>query len=220
MAEVGAAERWNHNIHYHSVVLGAVPAGARTALDVGSGDGLLARDLREVVPDVTGLDIDGAVLDRARSEDSRVRWVQGDVRTAPLAPGSFDVVASIAMLHHLPDLDAALRRFSELTAHGGVVAIIGLARDRSPLDRLWSLAGVVWHRVLTRRRRVWAHTAPVVWPPPHSYAEVRRAAARVLPGARWRRLTLWRYSILWTKPCNGAPQASRVTPAGQDHDTS
>ena len=192
--------RWNHNIHYHPRVLRAVPAGARTALDVGTGDGLLARELRELIPHVIGLDIDAAVLARARSDGDRIEWMLGDVRTAPLMPGSFDVVASVATLHHLPDLDAALRRFAELTAPGGVVVIVGLAREASLLDHLWGLAGVVWHRVAARRRTVWEHSAPIVWPPPHTYADVRTAAARSLPGARWRRLVLWRYAIVWMKP--------------------
>lgn len=39
--------RWNLNIHYHRVAVEAIPAGARTALDVGSGDGVLALDLAD-----------------------------------------------------------------------------------------------------------------------------------------------------------------------------
>jgi hypothetical protein len=32
-----------------------------------------------------------------------------------------------------------------------------------------------------------------------TWSEVRRTAARVLSGARYRRHLLWRYSIVWTK---------------------
>lgn len=39
------AERWNHNLHYHSVILNAVPDGTTRALDVGCGEGTLARQL-------------------------------------------------------------------------------------------------------------------------------------------------------------------------------
>jgi 16S rRNA A1518/A1519 N6-dimethyltransferase RsmA/KsgA/DIM1 with predicted DNA glycosylase/AP lyase activity len=44
---------WNHNTHYYRRILRAVPCGTRSALDVGTGDGLLARDLHEKVPEVT-----------------------------------------------------------------------------------------------------------------------------------------------------------------------
>ncbi|WP_326643526.1 methyltransferase domain-containing protein [Nonomuraea fuscirosea] len=60
-------KRWNHNIHYHPRILRAVPDGAKSALDVGCGEGTLARELRRVVPHVTGIDPDAAVLGLARS---------------------------------------------------------------------------------------------------------------------------------------------------------
>lgn len=199
----GSGARWNHNIHYHRLILDAVPAAARTALDVGTGNGLLAADLHRRVPHVTGLDTDSGVLDSARKEDEGVSWLQGDVMTYPFAEAQFDVVASVATLHHLPDLDAAFRRLAMLTAPGGVVAIVGLARSSQPLDLVFDLAGAVQHRRCTRRFGFWEHSAPMAWPPPHSYAEVRRSAARALPGAKWSRLALWRYAVIWTKPVSG-----------------
>lgn len=193
-------DRWNHNIHYHRVVLDAVPEGAHNALDVGAGDGLLTRELRTRVAHVTAIDVDRKVLDRAQTHDPGVTWVVGDVLDHPLVPGTFDVVASVATLHHLPDLAQALRRFAELTAPGGVLVVVGLARSTGLKDLPYEIAGAVQHRVLARRRTVWEHSAPTVWPPPHDYAEVRRTAAAVLPGARWRRLPMWRYSLVWMKP--------------------
>lgn len=45
----------------------------------------------------------------------------------------------------------------------------------------------------------WEHPSPTHWPPPETYAAMRRTAARILPGARLRRRLLWRYSLVWTK---------------------
>jgi methyltransferase family protein len=58
--------RWNHNLHNHRVILAAVPDGARRSLDVGCGEGMLARDMRRVVAHVTGIDRDAASTDVAR----------------------------------------------------------------------------------------------------------------------------------------------------------
>ena len=101
--------RWNHNLHYHRVILAAVPDGARRSLDVGCGAGMLARDMRRVVAHVTGIDRDAASIDVARREDggAGVEYVVGDFMTEP---GSFDHIASIAALHHT---DAALQRMRE-----------------------------------------------------------------------------------------------------------
>ncbi|WP_455132531.1 hypothetical protein [Microbacterium aurum] len=73
--------RWNHNIHLHRVVLAAIPSGARSALDVGSGDGMLAAELRDVISEVVAIDLDGDVLRRAAVEHSGIVWVRDDVMT-------------------------------------------------------------------------------------------------------------------------------------------
>jgi len=194
------AVRWNNNIHYHRRILDVVPEEARTALDVGTGNGLLAAELRSRVPHVTGLDPDATVLEFARGEDSSVSWVQGDVMTFPFSVESFDVVASVATIHHLPDLDRTFTRFAELTAPGGVVAVVGLAKSSRPLDLIFDVAGLAQQQGYKSRYGVWAHSAPIVWPPPHTYTDVRRSAERVLPGAKWSRLAMWRYLLVWTKP--------------------
>lgn len=190
---------WNHNTHYHGLVLRSLTGSARTALDVGTGDGLLASELRDRLPDVTGIDADAGVLARARRLDGRVRWILGDVLTHPLPEAHFDVVASIAAVHHLPDLAAGLSRLADLTAGGGTLVVIGCARSASPGDFAMDAMGAVQHRVLSRARGFWEHTAPVRTDFPHTYAQVRRIAAATLPGAQWRRLPLFRYLLTWRK---------------------
>jgi hypothetical protein len=59
---------------------------------------------------------------------------------------------------------------------------------------------VLTHRAHAVREPTWQHPSPVVWPPPHDYAQLREIAARVLPGSRFRRHALWRYSVVWVKP--------------------
>jgi trans-aconitate methyltransferase len=194
------APRWNHNIHFHRVVIDAIPTGATSALDVGTGNGMLAKELRDRLPDVTAVDIDAAVLAEAAAEHGRdIAWMRADVMNHDFGR-SFDVVASIATLHHFDDFEDALVRLRELTAPGGVLVVVGLADESSLSDRLRGLAGVVQHQYYARTRNVWEHTAPTVWPPPHTYAEVRAGAAKVLPGVRWKQYALWRYSLIWHRP--------------------
>ena len=193
------SRRWNHNIHYHGVILGEIPEGARTALDVGCGNGLLTRELQRVVPEVVGIDADEGVLGQARRDCGDVDWVFGDVLTHDFGR-RFDVVASVAVLHHIPDLRAGLRRLAALTAPGGVLAVVGLARATRLRDRLIHVPGLFQHWWFSARYGFWEHTAPTAWPPPHDYTTVRRVAAELLPGMVWRRLPLWRYSLIWHRP--------------------
>jgi len=191
---------WNHNIHYHPLVLGAVPHGCQRGLDVGCGEGLLARELRQVVPHVVAIDSDEPVLERARQQDagSCVEYVTGDFLSYGFAPESFDVIVSVAALHHM-DPAAALRRMRELLRPGGTLAVVGLARSRVR-DLPADAAGVIAHRVLLAARSYQQVNAPTVWPPPQTYAQMRRIAGEVLPRARYRRHLLWRYSLTWAKP--------------------
>jgi SAM-dependent methyltransferase len=195
-----APGRWNHNIHYHPLVLRAVPEVCRRALDVGCGDGILARELRERVAEVVAIDLDAKSIDRARQQGGEhIDFRQGDVLTHPFAPESFDLVAAVASLHHM-DASAGLRRMEWLLRPGGVLVVVGLARSASLADHAFDAAGVVASAAYRLRRTHWEHGAPTLWPPPTTYAEMRRIAQAVLPGVGYRRHLLFRYSLTWTKP--------------------
>jgi 2-polyprenyl-3-methyl-5-hydroxy-6-metoxy-1,4-benzoquinol methylase len=198
-------QRWNHNIHYFNVLLDEVPAGARSGLDVGCGDGMLARRLRSRVERVVGIDLDRDQITLARSTASSehaqdVEYVHGDVMTYRFDE-RFDAVVSVATLHHL-DTEPALRRMADLVAPGGVLAIAGLARSTRPSDVFHNGVATVLTQVLKRTggRRYYTHSAPIVWPPKDSFVDVRTIATAVLPGVRYVRQHLWRYTLVWRKP--------------------
>jgi SAM-dependent methyltransferase len=206
-------EPWSHNAHYHRVILAAVPPSCERVLDVGCGQGALTRRLRSVVPEVTGMDRDERSIEIAcaHQQADGISYVLGDFLAVPLAdgplrPGSFDLVTAVASMHHM-DTEAALRRMAELLRPGGVLAVVGLARDSSPADIGLLIPAVICTRVRlaasawARRgvRSESAYQSPIVWPPAMTYRQVRRLAAGVLPGAKFRRRLYWRYSLVWTK---------------------
>ena len=210
------SKRWNHNIHYHAVVLRALRGPRERALDIGCGEGILARKLSQRVRHVVALDADAPSIELARQGDPapEIEYLLGDFVTYPFAPGSFDFVACVAALHHM-DEPEALRRMRELLRPGGTLAAVGLARSRSLVDLTLDVAATVVTRVLRVADTYWESPAPTVWPPPHTYREIARIVQDTLPQARFRRHLLWRYSIVWTKPAaagEGQPntRASRV----------
>jgi len=199
----GARSSWNHNTHFHPFVLRGLPPGA-TALDVGSGEGLLTRRMLAAgAGHVTGLDASAPMVELARGlavgepRSADLDYVVADVLDAAQL-GTFDLVACIATLHHL-GLDRGLERLRELTAPGGRLVVVGLARPSTPLDRVLDVWSVPVNRVATAARGYWEHPAPVR-DPDETYADVRAAAARALPGSTFRSRLYWRYTIEWRAP--------------------
>jgi hypothetical protein len=82
---------------------------------------------------------------------------------------------------------------------GGRLAVVGLGRHASLADWLMDGAGIPLNQYYKRTRGETDPGAPIM-EPDMSWSQVRETAARVLPGARYRRHLLWRYSLVWTKP--------------------
>lgn len=194
-------DRWNINIHYHGLLADAV-ADADTVLDIGCGEGMLARRLRRRASRVTGIDLHEPSIElaRAQSPDGDITYIHGDALEYPFAPASFDGIVSVATLHHM-DAEAGLTRMRELLRPGGTLAVVGFAQSTLPSELPMTVASMLaYSGVRLVRRKRWAHPSPIVWPPPETYAGMRRLTERVLPGARFRRHLLLRYSIVWTVP--------------------
>ena len=192
---------WNHNTHFHPLAVRHV-APATSALDVGCGEGLLTRQLAAAgAARVLGVDVEPAMVAEARSRApegaSGLDYREGDFLAMPVE-GRFDIVTCVATLHHV-DLATGLRRLRELTAPGGRLVVVGLARTSGAADLALSLASAVVDPIVKARRGYWEHPAPLA-DPEHSYADVGASAARELPGARFRRRLFYRYSLEWTAP--------------------
>ncbi|MER7637082.1 class I SAM-dependent methyltransferase [Streptomyces sp. NPDC126522] len=193
---------WNHNVHYHHVVVDAVPEGCRTALDVGCGDGLLARKLAGRAGSVTGVDRSPEMIRLARADvPENVTFVEADyLDGTSLDDGTYDFVSAIAVVHHT-EFDSAVARLVSLLVPGGRLVIVGLAYNKTFLDWMISGCGLPVSRFLARRHG--GKLGPVGMPVEDtlmSWGEAREDVRRLLPGARYRRRLLWRYIAVWDKP--------------------
>lgn len=204
-------DRWDHNAHYHGFLLRCVPPACGTALEVGCGAGAFSRLLARRCACVTGIDLSPVMvrLARERSFDvPNVTYRVEDAAESELSEASYDCVASIATLHHLP-FEPMLERMARALRPGGVLLVLDLVQTEGFGDALRDLLAVpmnlLLHRVRTGAfrdplevRRAWREHGES-----DNYlrlSEVRAACARLLPGAELRRHLLWRYSIVWQRP--------------------
>ncbi|MEU9019296.1 class I SAM-dependent methyltransferase [Actinomadura sp. NPDC048394] len=198
------AEYWNHNTHYHGVVLRNVPRGCGEALDVGCGDGLLARRLAPRAAHVTGLDRSAEMVVKAKTLSEgvgNVDFVEAGLLEYDLPERHYDFVCCVAAIHHM-DFAAGLTAMRDAVRPGGALVVIGLANNAGVKDFLYGAAGLPGHLLHSRvlKRKAAGEPGAPLADPDMTWGEVRDEALRLLPGAVFRRHLLWRYSIVWHRP--------------------
>ncbi|WP_405719838.1 class I SAM-dependent methyltransferase [Streptomyces sp. NBC_00046] len=199
-----ATHPWDHNAHYHRWIRRRLPGRFSSALDVGSGSGDLARLLASRAGAVHGIDVDPAIVARAREltdPAAPVTFAVGDA-LEEVPPGPYEVITCVATIHHMP-LSDALTRFRQHLAPGGTLVVVGLYRPQSRSDYLIDAIAIAsniamaWIKNKGREApRPASMTAPTR-PATMTFADIVRDARQALPGARLRRRLFWRYTLVW-----------------------
>ncbi|ANW18071.1 class I SAM-dependent methyltransferase [Streptomyces clavuligerus] len=203
---------FDHNDHYHRLLLRRIPENCRRALDVGCGTGSFARELAGRGVEVDALDPAEAAIETARSLSLRsaharqIRWQQADITDTALSPGTYDYIACLASIHHVPF--GTVEKLREALSPGGVLVILGCYRESTFSDRLLSLAAVPANalcRAVTWIRESFGWKQDISRPsvttrPLMTLPEISRSARGLLPDSTIRRLLLWRYLLVYRKP--------------------
>lgn len=90
-----------------------------TVLDVGAGEGQVARMATEAGLRVTALDPAWAQVSVGQGRAGGVAWLQGSAMTLPFADASFDAAVACLVFEHIADLDAAIAEVSRVLRPGG-----------------------------------------------------------------------------------------------------
>lgn len=183
------------------IILDTVNAGrGDPVLEVGCGHGLHARGYAERF-DYHGIDISPSLAEETRTKiDGQGDVYAGDAADLPFPDNEFEAVVGAAILHHLPDQEAAIREWTRVVRPGGSVTLME-PNPLFPKDFVQSLTipeeqhvrNVVFWRLRRALQSVpvdrWTiepriYTLP--WPAAaHGLYDRIDDAARRVPGFRW-----------------------------------
>ena len=114
-------------------IVGAVPEPQpyATALELGAGTGFFSLNLKQagVLDEVHVTDLSPGMVEAAKANAEALGFtVQGRVADAERIPyddNTFDVVVGHAVIHHIPDVEAAFREMLRVLKPGGRFVIAG-----------------------------------------------------------------------------------------------
>ena len=104
---------------YRDAFFDLVPAPGAATLEVGCGEGRVARDLVARGHRVTGLDASPTLLGAAAEADPASRYVVGPAEALPFDDGAFDLVVADNSLMDVDDMPVAVREAARVLAPGG-----------------------------------------------------------------------------------------------------
>ena len=144
--ELAVRADFDERAQYVDMLVERLPAGAKV-LDLGCGAGLPAtRQLAEHF-DVTGVDISGRQIDRARYNVSNAAFMQADMASLEFPPASFDAITAFYSIIHLPrgEQPRMLQSIANwLRPEGLLVATMGVESTEAGFEELWLGTPMFW----------------------------------------------------------------------------
>jgi SAM-dependent methyltransferase len=93
--------------------------GCRRILDVGTGEGQIARMMAELGSSVVGIDPTEAQVRVALDRGGGPAYARADAAALPVASGSVDAVVACLVFEHIPEVDEAIAEVARVLAPGG-----------------------------------------------------------------------------------------------------
>jgi len=117
---------------YRAGLRAYIGTGNGRALDLGCGEGRIARELKALGYHVTAADAVAELVEAARQAESADDYAVADARSLPFGDGSFDLVVAYNVLMDVDDVPAAVREIRRVLRPAGqlVVSLVHPFRDR------------------------------------------------------------------------------------------
>ncbi|MDR0723255.1 MAG: class I SAM-dependent methyltransferase [Treponema sp.] len=201
-------DKWDHNQQYQHYLLKHIPKNCNTILDVGCGTGELTKKLVSYSKEIIGIDISENMIHEAkkRNNDEKITYLKVSVeKYFEEADKTFDIIISIAALHHM-DEEKILQMMKNKLTRNGKIVILDLVKSETIGDWLLSILAALlnpWIMLIMRRRIRVTKEERKAWDGHFRYdnyltiREAKKIARHVLGKSKVKRHLFWRYSILY-----------------------
>jgi SAM-dependent methyltransferase len=105
--------------HHRDQFLAILPPPDRLTVDIGCGEGRLARHLRQLGYAVVGIDASPSLVAAARATDPSTQMVLADAAALPVADGCADLAIAFMSLQDVDDMPMAVREAARILRPGG-----------------------------------------------------------------------------------------------------
>ena len=112
----GGDHHWDFNLPRFLELL---PSPGRQTVDIGCGEGRVARELRALGHRVIGVDQSAELVAAAAEADPASRYLVADAAALPLADSSADLAIAFMSLQDIDDLRGAIREIARILEPGG-----------------------------------------------------------------------------------------------------
>jgi SAM-dependent methyltransferase len=93
--------------------------GAQRVLDIGTGEGQIARTVKESAETVVAIDSAKAMIEQANLRSDGITFMRADVSNLPFEDESFDAVTTCLVIEHVDDMPKAISEISRVLVRGG-----------------------------------------------------------------------------------------------------
>ena len=205
-------DKWDHNRQYQNYLIKYIPKNCNYILDVGCGTGELTKKLSLFGKEIIGIDISENMVSEAekRNYDEKIRYIKISVEDyLEETDKRFDIIISIAALHHMNE-EKILKMMRDKLTEGGKILILDLVQNKTIVDYFLTIIATILNplvmlimngrlRVSKNEREAWA--GHFQYDKYLTIVDIKNIAKKILGKVKIKRHLFWRYSLVYNHNC-------------------
>ena len=100
-----------------------LPRPGRLTIDIGCGEGRVARDLKALGHNVVAVDVSPTMVEYAKAADPSMKVLVADAARLPLDDGAADLGVAFMSLHDIDDMPGAILEAGRVVSRGGALCL-------------------------------------------------------------------------------------------------